>query len=75
MSWPKTLTRPEVLLTSDVMMPIAVVLPAPFGPRYGAADSPTPDDQAVGAMFAFRRNRLPGSYLFFTATRRSWLRR
>ena len=33
MSWPNTSTTPLVLLTSEVMMPIAVVLPAPFGPE------------------------------------------
>ena len=32
MSRPKTNTFPEVLVTSEEMMPIAVVLPAPFGP-------------------------------------------
>ena len=31
-SWPYTWTLPAVLLTSVVMMPMAVVLPAPFGP-------------------------------------------
>ncbi len=31
-SSPNTSILPLVLLTSDVMMPIAVVLPAPFGP-------------------------------------------
>ena len=33
MSWPKTRAVPPVLLTSEVMMPISVVLPAPFGPE------------------------------------------
>ena len=32
MSWPKTSTTPLVLLTSEVTMPMAVVLPAPLGP-------------------------------------------
>ena len=35
MSWPNTLTVPAVLLTSEVTMPISVVLPAPFGPEQG----------------------------------------
>ena len=33
MSWPKTLSVPAVLLTSEVTMPMSVVLPAPFGPE------------------------------------------
>src|ERR1700737_5018000 len=33
MSCPKTLACPLLLLTSDVTMPISVVLPAPLGPR------------------------------------------
>ena len=32
-SWPNTSTIPEVLLTRDVKIPMAVVLPAPFGPN------------------------------------------
>ena len=42
MSWPNTSTVPPVLLTSDVTMPIAVVLPAPFGPS-SAKKSPSLD--------------------------------
>ena len=30
--WPKTSIDPDDLFTSDVMIPIAVVFPAPFGP-------------------------------------------
>ncbi len=40
MSWPNTSTLPLVLLTSEVTMPIAVVLPAPFGPS-SAKKSPS----------------------------------
>ena len=39
-SWPKTCTEPADLRISDVMMPIAVVLPAPFGPS-SAKKSPS----------------------------------
>ena len=42
MSWPNTATVPLVLLTSEVTMPIAVVLPAPFGPS-SAKKSPSLD--------------------------------
>ena len=31
-SWPNTLTVPADLFTSEVRMPISVVLPAPLGP-------------------------------------------
>ena len=44
MSCPNTLTEPPVLRTSDVMMPIAVVLPAPFGPS-SAKKSPSRTDE------------------------------
>ena len=33
MSWPKMASVPAVLLTSEVAMPMGVVLPAPFGPE------------------------------------------
>src|SRR5580658_2407113 len=40
MSWPKTSAVPPVLLTSEVTMPISVVLPAPLGPN-NAKKSPS----------------------------------
>ena len=42
MSWPNTSTMPLVLLTSDVTIPMMVVLPAPFGPS-SAKKSPSVD--------------------------------
>lgn len=32
-SYPKTLTRPEVLFTSELIIPMVVDFPAPFGPK------------------------------------------
>ena len=40
MSWPNTLTVPEVLFTSELTMPMMVDLPAPLGPSR-AKNSPS----------------------------------
>src|ERR1700690_1389060 len=54
MSWPNTSTWPPVLLTKDVTIPIAVVLPAPLGPS-SAKKSPCSTVRAMplSAWMAF----------------------
>ena len=46
MSWPNTLDGAAVLLTSDETMPIAVDLPAPFGPS-SAKKSPSSTSRSM----------------------------
>ena len=46
MSCPKTLAVPDVLVTSEETMPIAVVLPAPFGPS-SAKKSPCATSRSI----------------------------
>ena len=49
MSWPKTETVPPDFVTSDMTMPIVVVLPAPFGPS-SAKKSPSCDVEVDAAQ-------------------------
>jgi hypothetical protein len=46
MSWPKTETLPPDFPTSDMMMPMVVVLPAPFGPS-SAKKSPSATSRSM----------------------------
>ena len=46
MSWPNTETVPPVLLTSEVTMPMVVVLPAPLGPSR-AKNSPSSTSRSM----------------------------
>src|SRR5882672_6383720 len=54
MLWPKTATSPPDFVTSEVTMPMTVVLPAPFGPR-NAKKSPSATSRVMplGAVRMF----------------------
>ena len=54
MSWPNTSTLPLVLVTSDVTIPMMVVLPAPFGPsRAKKSPSSTSRSMPLSALMPF----------------------